>query len=152
MDVIHNYIKKTPKNPIFVINQDLNRDVISRVSKIIGSLPAHTNQIQREFISIYNPSNIFDKNTLDNFLTLNQDGILNIDEAVAENPSFKKIMEDGMVTDQELETQAQKVVSMLQDLEKKYGDEQLSEVKALLTEASVLYAVYNIHSIQQIDK
>ncbi len=49
----------------------------------------------------------------------NQDGILNIDEAVAENPSFKKIMEDGMVTDQELETQAQKVVSMLQDLEKK---------------------------------
>lgn len=82
----------------------------------------------------------------------NQDGILNIDEAVAENPSFKKIMEDGMVTDQELETQAQKVVSMLQDLEKKYDDEQLAEVKALLTEASVLYAVYNIHSIQQIDK
>lgn len=78
MDVIHNYIKKTPKNPIFVINQDLNRDVISRVSEIIGSLPAHTNQIQRKFISIYNPSNIFDKNTLDNFLTLNQDGILNI--------------------------------------------------------------------------
>ena len=32
----------------------------------------------------------------------NQDGILNIDEAVAENPSFKKIMEDGMVTDQEV--------------------------------------------------
>lgn len=82
----------------------------------------------------------------------NQDGILNIDEAVAENPSFKKIMEDGMVTDQELETQTQKVVSMLQDLEKKYDDEQLSEIKALLTEASVLYAVYNIHSIQQIDK
>ena len=48
-------------------------------------------------------------------------GILNIDELVASNNSYKKIMEDGMVTDQELETQAQKVVSMLQDLEKKYN-------------------------------
>ncbi len=82
----------------------------------------------------------------------NQDGILNLDEAVAENPSFKKIMEDGIVTEQELETQTQKVISILQDMDKKYSDEQLAEIKELLTEASVLYAVYNIHSLQQIDK
>ena len=78
MDVIHNYIKKTPKNPIFVINQDLNRDVISRVSEIIGSLPAHTKQTKRAMIGIYNPLDIFNKDILDDFLTLNQDGILNI--------------------------------------------------------------------------
>ncbi|MEE1097026.1 MAG: hypothetical protein U0K83_01725 [Bacteroidales bacterium] len=82
----------------------------------------------------------------------NQDGVLNIDEAVAENPSFKKIMEDGIVTEQELETQTQKVISILQEMDKKYSDEQLTEIKELLTEASVLYAVYNIHSLQQIDK
>ncbi|MBO5963285.1 MAG: hypothetical protein J6P97_02250 [Bacteroidales bacterium] len=82
----------------------------------------------------------------------NQDGVLNIDEAVAENPSFKKIMEDGIVTEQELETQTQKVISILQEMDKKYSDEQLAEIKELLTEASVLYAVYNIHSLQQIDK
>ncbi|MEE1272703.1 MAG: hypothetical protein UHM19_07915 [Bacteroidales bacterium] len=82
----------------------------------------------------------------------NEEGILNIDEAVLETPSYKKIMEDGIVTEEELVSQAQKVVSMLQTMEKKYNEEQLSEIKALLTEASVLYAVYNIHSIQNINK
>lgn len=82
----------------------------------------------------------------------NEEGILDIDEAVLETPSYKKIMEDGIVTEEELVSQAQKVVSMLQTMEKKYNEEQLSEIKALLTEASVLYAVYNIHSIQNINK
>lgn len=82
----------------------------------------------------------------------NEEGILNIDEAVLETPSYKKIMEDGIVTEEELVNQAQKVVSMLQTMEKKYNEEQLLEIKALLTEASVLYAVYNIHSIQNINK
>ncbi|MEE0882058.1 MAG: hypothetical protein U0L65_01375 [Bacteroidales bacterium] len=82
----------------------------------------------------------------------NEEGILNIDEAVLETPSYKKIMEDGIVTEEELVSQAQKVVSMLQTMEKKYNEEQLSEIKALLTEASVLYAVYNIHSIQNLNK
>lgn len=82
----------------------------------------------------------------------NEEGILNIDEAVLGTPSYKKIMEDGIVTEEELVSQAQKVVSMLQTMEKKYNEEQLSEIKALLTESSVLYAVYNIHSIQNINK
>lgn len=82
----------------------------------------------------------------------NEEGILNIDEAVVETPSYKKIMEDGIVTEEELVSQAQKVVSMLQTMEKKYNEEQLLEIKALLTESSVLYAVYNIHSIQNINK
>jgi hypothetical protein len=41
---------------------------------------------------------------------------------------------------------------MLQTMEKKYNEEQLLEIKALLTESSVLYAVYNIHSIQNLNK
>ncbi|MBQ2397513.1 MAG: hypothetical protein II304_10870 [Bacteroidales bacterium] len=82
----------------------------------------------------------------------NEEGNLNIDEAVLETPSYKKIMEDGIVTEEELVSQAQKVVSMLQTMEKKYNEEQLSEIKALLTESSVLYAVYNIHSIQNLNK
>ena len=82
----------------------------------------------------------------------NEEGILNIDEAVVESPSYKKIMEDGIVTEEELVNQAEKVVSSLKTMEKKYNEEQLLEIKALLTEASVLYAVYNIHSIQNINK
>lgn len=81
----------------------------------------------------------------------NEKGILNIDEMVVKNDSFKKIMEDGIVTEEEIKAQSDKVISMLHDMEAKYSEEQLSEIKALLTESSVLYAVYNFYSIQNLN-
>ena len=82
----------------------------------------------------------------------NEDGILNIDEMVINNASFRNIMEDGIVTEDEIKAQSDKVVAILQDMEKKYDEEQLAEIKNLLVESSVLYAVYNFHSIQNINK
>ena len=82
----------------------------------------------------------------------NEEGILNIDEMVASNASFKTIMEDGVITEEEIKTQSDKVIAMLHDMETKYSNEQLSEIKNLLVESSVLYAVYNFHSIQNINK
>ena len=82
----------------------------------------------------------------------NEKGILNIDEMVADNASFKNIMEDGIVTEDEVKAQSDKVIAMLHDMEAKYGQEQLAEIKSLLAETSVLYAVYNLYSIQNIDK
>jgi hypothetical protein len=82
----------------------------------------------------------------------NEVGILNIDEMIVNNASFKNIMEDGVVTDDEIKAQSDKVVSMLHDMEAKYNDEQLTEIKNLLAESSVLYAVYNFYSIQNLNK
>lgn len=82
----------------------------------------------------------------------NEEGILNIDEMVVNNASFKNIMEDGVITEEEIKTQSDKVVAMLHGMEAKYGEEQLAEIKNLLVETSVLYAVYNFYSIQNIDK
>ena len=82
----------------------------------------------------------------------NEEGILNIDEMVVNNASFKTIMEDGVITEEEIKAQSDKVVAMLHDMEAKYNEEQLSEIKNLLVESSVLYAVYNFHSIQNINK
>ena len=82
----------------------------------------------------------------------NEDGILNIDEMVVNNASFKNILEDGIVTEDEIKAQSDKVVAILHDMEKKYNEEQLAEIKNLLVESSVLYAVYNFHSIQNINK
>ena len=82
----------------------------------------------------------------------NEDGILNIDEMVVNNASFKTIMEDGVVTEEEIKTQSDKVLAMLHDMEAKYSKEQLAEIKSLLVESSVLYAVYNFNSIQNINK
>ena len=82
----------------------------------------------------------------------NEEGILNIDEMVVNNSSFKNIMEDGVVTEEEIKTQSDKVLAMLHDMEAKYSKEQLAEIKSLLAETSVLYAVYNFNSIQNINK
>lgn len=80
----------------------------------------------------------------------NEDGILNIDEMVANNESFKNIMEDGIVTEEEIKNQSEKVVAMLHDMETKYSEEQLAEIKELLTETFVLYTVFNYNSLLNI--
>lgn len=82
----------------------------------------------------------------------NENGILDIDGSVADNASFKSIMEDGTVTEEELKAQSDKVVAMLHDMEAEYSDGQLAEIKSLLVEAGVLYAAYNFYSIQNINK
>ena len=82
----------------------------------------------------------------------NEEGILNIDDMVVNNASFKAIMEDGVITEEEIKAQSDKVVAMLHDMEAKYNEEQLTEIKNLLVESSVLFAVYNFHSIQSINK
>ena len=86
-----------------------------------------------------------------NYLTIKFES-LNIDEMVVNNASFKNIMEDGVVTEEEIKGQSDKVVAILHDMESKYSEEQLSEIKNLLVESSVLYAVYNFYSIQNINK
>ena len=79
-------------------------------------------------------------------------GILNIDELVASNNSYKKIMEDGIVTNEELKEQSDKVLAILRNIEQKHTDEELKEIKELLTESSVLYAIYQYYSIQTLKR
>lgn len=80
----------------------------------------------------------------------NEDGILNIDEMIIENPSYQKIMEDGVVTDEELAEQADKVVAQLREMETKFNEEQIADIKKLLVESNVLQAIYNIHAKQNL--
>ena len=76
--------------------------------------------------------------------------VLNLDEAVMDIDSFKTIMADGIVTDEELKAQSDRVIGILHDMEKRYSPEQLKEIKQLLAETSVLYTIYNYHSIQSV--
>lgn len=82
----------------------------------------------------------------------NQNGILNIDETILNKESFKKIMEDGIVSEEEIKEQSEKVIGLFKDIENKFSEEQLRDIKDLLAETSVLYAVYNIYSIQSLNK
>lgn len=73
-------------------------------------------------------------------MLFDKEGILNIDELVAQRPTFRKIMEDQIVTDDELTNQANLVVNLLKKLEQTLSPGQLSEVENLLAEMRVLYA------------
>lgn len=80
----------------------------------------------------------------------NKEGILNLDEMVANQPSFKKIMEDGVVTEQELSDQSDKVIALLQRLEKELSLSQQELVKDVLVEVNVMNAVFHQYQIQNI--
>lgn len=80
----------------------------------------------------------------------NENGILNIDEMVVNAPSFKNIMDDGMVTEEEIKSQSDKVIELLHEVESRCGEEELSKIRELLVESSVLYAIFNMYSIQNL--
>lgn len=77
-----------------------------------------------------------------------ENGILDVDGLIINHPSYQKIMEDGIVTDEELAEQSDKVIALLHDIESKYSEEQVAEIKNLMAEINVLHSVYRIHSIQ----
>ena len=71
-------------------------------------------------------------------------GSLNIDDLILQQSSFQKIMEDGVVTEEELAEQKERVVGLLHKLEQNLSSEQIDMVRDLLAEISVLVAVRNI--------
>lgn len=78
----------------------------------------------------------------------NEQGMLNLDEAVMNQP--KKIMEDGIVTEQEIKEQSERMVSILKSMEKNYTEEQQREIKELLVEAGVLFTTSQYHALQSL--
>ena len=76
--------------------------------------------------------------------------LMNLDEAVMNQPTFKKIMEDGIVTEQEIKEQSERIVSILKSMEKNYTEEQQREIKELLVEAGVLFTTSQYHALQSL--
>lgn len=78
-----------------------------------------------------------------------EEGILNIDDLILEQPSFQKIIEDGIVTEEELQTQSQLVTSTLKNFELTATSEQIDMVRELLAEISVLVAARHLFEKQR---
>lgn len=70
-----------------------------------------------------------------------QYGNLNIDDLIAEQPSFQKIMEDGIVTPEEVQEQSDRVATLLHKFEETATPEQIEQMREILAELSVLVAV-----------
>lgn len=80
----------------------------------------------------------------------NEFGIINLDESVTTQPSFIKIMEDKVVTDEEIAEQAELIKHLYERLEQELNDEQVALVKQLLVESNVFQSVYLYSQLQNI--
>ncbi len=70
-----------------------------------------------------------------------QTGTLLLDEYVAELDSYRRIVEDGTITDDELVEQTQRVTSLLQQLEGSLSPEVKAIATVALGELTVLNAL-----------
>ena len=58
-------------------------------------------------------------------MLFDKEGVLRIDEAIMKRPTFLKIMEDNVVTDEEIFEQSRVVLDLLQKAEKEFSPSQL---------------------------
>jgi len=83
-------------------------------------------------------------------MIFNEQGFIDIDEMIAQEPSFQKIMEDGIVSAEELREQSEKVITLLHEVENRFSDRDQQLVKQLFVETNVLSAIYRYYELQNI--
>lgn len=77
--------------------------------------------------------------------------LLNIDELIAKESSFQNIMADGIVTDEELSKQSERVIALLDEAERRFNADDLQFIKRLFAETNVLSAIYHFHELQNLN-
>lgn len=77
----------------------------------------------------------------------NEQGYLNIDEMIANEASFQKIMEDGIVTDDELRQQSDVVIDLLHEVENRFNEDDQQLIKRLFAETNVLATIYRFYEL-----
>lgn len=78
---------------------------------------------------------------------LDKYGNLNIEDIVVNQPSFKRIIEDGIITEEEIEEQSQRVVTKIKEIEAIATPEVKEKMRELLAEMSVLAAISSLKDI-----
>lgn len=78
--------------------------------------------------------------------------LLNIDELIAKESSFQKIMADGIVSDDELHKQSERVIALLDEAESRFNADDLQFIKQLFAETNVLSAIYHYHELQNLNR
>lgn len=85
-------------------------------------------------------------------MLFNEQGILDIDEMIAQEPSFQNIMADGIVTDEELRQQSERVIALLHEAQQRFNDDDLQFIKTLFAETNVLSAIYRYYELQNLNQ
>ena len=61
-----------------------------------------------------------------------------------------KLMDDGIVTDEELQQQSQRVIDLLHEAEQRFSNADQQFIKTLFAETNVLSAIYHYHEHQSL--
>lgn len=78
------------------------------------------------------------------------DLLLNIDETITHTESFRNIMDDGIVTDDELREQSERVAALLAETENRFQAEDLELIQKLFAETNVLSAIFHYYELQNL--
>lgn len=84
-------------------------------------------------------------------MLFNEQGILDIDEMIAQELSFQNIMADGIVTEEELREQSERVITLLHEAEQRFCTDDQQFIKTLFAEANVLSAIYRYYELQKLN-
>lgn len=76
--------------------------------------------------------------------------ILDLESILMNNASLMKILEDGIVTEEEIKEQSEKVTTIAAKLEQECTEEQLKMIQSLIAEMNALYVSYNYNELLSI--
>ncbi len=83
-------------------------------------------------------------------MIFNKQGRIDIDAMFNENPSLNRIMQDNIVTDDELQQQAELVESLLHEIERHFNAEDQRLIMRLMAETNVLMAINHYYELQKL--
>ena len=78
---------------------------------------------------------------------MNKNDVLDFESIMMNNTSLMKILEDGIVTDEEIKEQAAKVTYIAEELGQTCTEEQLRLIQSLIAEMNALYVAYNYNEL-----
>lgn len=81
---------------------------------------------------------------------MNKIDILDLEPIMMNNASLMKILEDGIVTEEEIKEQSAKVTALAENLMQICSEEQLKMIQSLIAEMNTLYVAYNYNELLSI--
>lgn len=81
---------------------------------------------------------------------MNKIDILDLESIMMNNTSLRKILEDGIVTEEEIKEQSAKVTAIAEKLQQVCTEEQLRIIQSLIAEMNALYVTYNYNELLSI--
>lgn len=81
---------------------------------------------------------------------MSKTNIMDFESIMMNNASLMKILEDGVVTEEEIMEQSQRVMDLIAKLEQTCTQEQLQLIQEFIAEMNALYVAYNYNELLSI--